>query len=207
MVFSANDEQYRRIDLALKRIRCQFSQSSIRSPLDPEYVAKILEALLEEKEVIVVDETSVIAPDNIVVVPNLSAAGLVARAKQDLALTYLDDDFAKWNFVNGEEGKRYERLIWTPGRVVQSADIRTYFRERGFNGNTAAFVAWAASKNPEGYFVSIPDEDDRLWPDPESGRLYAPRFIRIATHRKLRLFDVGGWHGPWSFVAFREVSP
>src|SRR3989338_8496122 len=124
-------DQYRVIDRRMGEIKRQLNQDG-GSPLDPEFIARVLQTLIEQREVIIESDT--------VVVPNISATTLIARARRDLALTYLDEDLAKWDFVNSEGGRRYKPLVWTPGCTVQSADIRAYFRERGFNGNSAAFI-------------------------------------------------------------------
>lgn len=147
-----------------------------------------------------------IAPENIVTVPDMSAADLVALAKQNLALTHLDEDLPRWDFIQDERGKRYEVLIWSPGRDVVATDTRAYFSERKFNGNTAAFIAWVVARNPEGYWASTPDEAARLWRDPRSRRLCALRFIRDGADSWLNIDFVGnGWGSHWSLVAFREI--
>lgn len=138
-------------------------------------------------------------------VSDLTASELIALAKKELKLTYLDGDLVKWNFITDERGKTYEVQVWKPGReVVPAAEVREHFKD-GFVGNTAAFVAWVTKHNPEGYHASIP-EDARLFQD--GSHLYAPGFFRDESRRKLGLYnDVRyRWYDSWCFVAFREFK-
>src|SRR3989339_380556 len=124
-----------------------------------------------------------------VVVQSIPAPQLVEWVKGKLTLTYLNLNFATWDFLRGEGGKRFEVLTWAPGRWVSSDEVRTYFRGKGSVGNTAAFLSWIGETNPEGYWVSIP-EDEHLWRHPRSGSLCAPNFLRDGSRRRLSLSDV-----------------
>jgi hypothetical protein len=139
-------------------------------------------------------------------VPDLSGPELIAEVKKALVLTYLNPDYAKCDFLRDERGKKYEVMIWKPGReVVPGEEVRVYFKERGFHGNTAAFIAWVTKHVPNGYHATIP-EDDRLFCDAD-GYLCAPSFVRAGGGREFRLYgDVRNlWGGRWAFVAFREI--
>jgi len=141
----------------------------------------------------------------IIQVPDLPAADLIKLAEKRIDLTYLNPDLASWDFMQNERGKKYEVMTWAPGRDVSSADVRDYFNERRFSGNTAAFISWLMEKQPYGYHASIP-EDEQLWCDPESGGLCAPYFYRDGARRRLDLHGVrDDWRGRWVFVAFREI--
>lgn len=142
---------------------------------------------------------------DLITVPRLSAAELVARAKEKLNLTYLNPDLARRGFVTDEAGKTYEVLVWAPGRYVTTDEVRKHFEALKADGNTAAFVAWITENDPEGWHASIPSDDSRLFPF--GGHLYAPRFYRDDDDRDLRLSHVDGeWDGGCRFVAFREVK-
>jgi len=155
-------------------------------------------------KVIFTNKEPSLAQDRITV-PHLSASALVAQAKEKLSLTYCCVDLASWNFITDECSKTYEVLTHCFGHNVRSDVVRGFFRERGFGGCTAAFIAWLIEKNPEGCYASIP-EDVRLLRVPESRILIAPYFYRDDTYRKLLLDDIRfDWRGDCVFVAFREL--
>ena len=141
-----------------------------------------------------------------ITVPDLSGPELIAAAEKALVLTYLDADYAKYEFLRDERGKTYEVMVWKPGReVVPGKEVRAYFKERGFHGNAAAFIAWATKHNPNGYHATIL-EDDRLFRG-AGGGLFAPDFVRDDGRRKLSLYYGvrNRWLDGWAFVAFREI--
>lgn len=169
---------------------------------EPELADRIADLIVGKKNDVQSKSTDVI------LVPDLSAAGLVARAKEEIDLTYFNPELATWDFVTDERGKKYEVMTWAPGRSVSTAEVRAHFREKGFGGNTAAFISWLSKRQPMGWHMSIPEEDTRLWRGPRSGYLDAPCFDRGGGSRELGLRDVrGGWGGDCTFVAFREVPP
>lgn len=143
---------------------------------------------------------------DLITVPDLSAAELVAKAKRKLRPTVLSPNLTSWDFIRDERGKTYEVQVWKPGRaVVPAEEVRPHFTD-GFTGNTAAFVAWVTKNSPLGFFASIP-EDERLFRGGEY--LRALSFGRDGGYRMLRLYhDVRGrWKdASWSFAAFREVK-
>lgn len=142
---------------------------------------------------------------DLIQVPNLSAAELVAQAQKDLNPTRFYDGLLKWDFITDEAGKTYEVQVWRPGREsVSITEVREHFRD-GFAGNTAAFIAWAAKTNPAGYHVTIP-ADGKLFQG--GGCLSVPLWIGSWDHRELGLVQVdqSGWSVLWAFAAFREVK-
>ena len=138
-----------------------------------------------------------------VTVPDLPASALVAVVNEVVGLTYLNPDYAKYAFLQGERGKTYEVLTWKPGRGVSSDAVREHFNALGFHGNTAAFLEWNRKDHGDGWFASIP-EDDRCFRGADRS-LFAPLFLRGGACRGLRLGGLdGGWSGAGVFVAFRE---
>ncbi len=154
---------------------------------------------------------------NIVLVPDLAAVDLTALVKKDLNLTYLDADYARWNYYRDNDGKviegrgkKFEAMIYKPelgpNDVAASEAVRAYFRGRGFSGHAGAFTQWRR-QNPGlmGYHASVL-EDNACWRDSD-GRLYVPYSFFDGDDRKLDRDWVGrDWDAGWSFVAFREVS-
>lgn len=154
---------------------------------------------------------------NIVVVPDLSATELTALAKLELQLTYLDSDYAAWDFYmsfDGEpvegRGKQFEVMIWKPElglhERISSEAVREHFRKLGFYGHAAAFTEWRRNNpNLMGYHASIPE--DRACLRGGGGYLSVPHSGFGVDYRKLDYgWIVSGWDGHWSFVAFRDVS-
>lgn len=142
-----------------------------------------------------------------ITVPNLSAKELFALAEEKLELTFPDDSgYASYDFVRDEGGKTYQVMVWQPVRSITTEEVCKYFNGLGFDGNPAAFLAWATEHNPEGCHVSLPSDDSRLYRHPLSGVLYAPLFASGDGYRELGLCFVDRWWSAyWSFVAFREV--
>src|SRR3989338_7328014 len=89
-----------------------------------------------------------------ITVPNLSADDIVATAKREIDLTFLNPDLATWNIVHDEGGKRYEVMTHSFGRGVSTQEVRSFFKAQGFDGNTAAFVTWVTVHKPKGYHAS-----------------------------------------------------
>lgn len=153
---------------------------------------------------------------NIVVVPDMPAVELIALAKKDLSLTYLDSDYATWDFhisfdgkpVEGR-GKRFEVMVWKPelGRddSISAEAVREHFRKFGFHGHAAAFTQWRRQNaDVMGYHATLP-KDCACWRSPGGG-LYVPTSGFDAVNRWLRNVWLGdGWGDDWSFVAFREL--
>ena len=148
---------------------------------------------------------------NIILVPDLAAVDFTALVKRELRLTYLDPDYERWDFYRGLDGKkipgrgkRFEPLLWTPGRQVSSEEVRSYFCERGMIGHVGAFTEWRRTCGLQGWHASIPD-DNGCWRSPD-GSLYAPYSDFDGGHRRLdqdRLAD--DWDDYFSFVGFREL--
>lgn len=142
-----------------------------------------------------------------ITVPNLSAAEIVKLAKKEINLIYLAPELDTWDFIQDEQGKTYEVMKHDFGRKVSVKDVPAFFQERGFTGNTAAFIALMAREKPNGYHASIPE---RLWRDPESGKLHVPHFAQFGGPILGLRWTGHDWSGDdgcpgWAFVAFREV--
>jgi len=150
---------------------------------------------------------------NQITVPQLASLDLLKHAIQQARLTRrVDDSFKAWNFITDECGKTFEVLThaFTHSRVSRE-DIRKHFREKGFSGNTAAFIAWLCGpKSPCGSYMCIPDED-RLPRKSKFGSWVAPSFFQDEK-RKNRILgfeqigDPDYFGGQTIFVAFREIK-
>lgn len=142
-------------------------------------------------------------------VPALSATEIISAAKRKFDLRRDPPHLADWNFMRDEAGRTYEVLTHNFGRDVTCREVQSFFREKGFSGNTAAFVAWLTERTPFGAFATIPDED-RLFRIPDTNLLFAPTFDRKRDSRLIWLntrFVASAWYGHWVFVAFRAISP
>ncbi len=148
-------------------------------------------------------------------VPDIDAAALVAFAR--CKMTYIEW-YDRWNFFIGLDkkpisgrGKTFETLIWRPNRNISSEEVRKYFAARGFDGHTAAFIAWAACHNPEGIYVTIPEEN--ACRRDVSGNLRVPVFSSNDRQRVLSKDLLNGgyilgnpdWLPQYCFVGFREL--
>lgn len=154
----------------------------------------------------------------VLTVPDLSPTELVAWAHEKVGFTHFNPKLKTWNFYQyrvpaGQpprylevRGKRCEVLMWKPGVKVTTQQVRSHFAALKADGNTAAFIAWIAEKNPVGFYTSIPSDDALLFRD-GYGFLYAPFFRCYDTFRWLSLRCVDGdLDGSRVFVAFREIS-
>lgn len=150
--------------------------------------------------------------NNEILMPDIDAVDLTALTKSHCDLTYLDGDYAEWNFyvdVDGRpisgRGKRFECMTWTPGRDTKSDEVRVYFKKRGFYGHAGAFTAWVKERKPQGYHASLP-ENNGCCRDSEEG-FFCPPFSYFGSNdRKLALNRAGiRWENVWVFIAFREL--
>lgn len=142
---------------------------------------------------------------NRITVPNLSAAALIAQADERLGLERLESGYLEHDFVRDEGGKTYAVMVWKPEACISTEEVRKHFSDLGFDGNSAAFVAWVTKHKLEGYYASIPSDDSRLFL--REGRLYVPLFYRDEHGLRLDLDVVTTkWVEGLSFVAFREVT-
>lgn len=146
-------------------------------------------------------------------VPNLSAAHVLARVKREACITYFDSYFVTWDFCQSRTRKVahgqthwFEALTWTPGRKVSTADVREHFEALGADADPAVFLAWIAESKPVGFHVAIPRENELLCPGPAPDRLRAPYFHHEKDVSELYLADIDrDWDDFWTFVAFRAV--
>jgi hypothetical protein len=150
-----------------------------------------------------------------ITVPNLSAAGLIAETKEKLGLEVLELDelgYRFYDFMNDEAGRTYDVRVWVPNRPVKTSEVRKYFSDLGFDGNTAAFLTWVAKSNPRDYHMSIPSDDSRLYFHRQLRLLCAPGFQHPRPKKRyLALTRVdgavdGAWREHWRFVGFRPVA-
>ncbi len=156
------------------------------------------------------------SPTNIVIVPDMLAIDLIAATKRELNLTYLDSEYAAWDYYRGVDGtvingrgKKFEVMVWKPelkpGERITSEAVRSHLRELGFHGHTGAFTAWRKTCALSGYHASIP-EDNSCWRHSD-GRLCVPSSDFDGGLRGLYRDWLGNdWSGRCSFVAFREIS-
>lgn len=146
-----------------------------------------------------------------VTVPDLPAAELIALVQRSfkeagIPFTYFNPDLEAWDFLLDERGKTFQVLMYNFGRNWETHEARAWQKSVGADGNVAAFIAWVIAKKPMGWFVSIPNDDARLWRHPVRGFLCAPRFYRDDDYRDFHLRDVQGqWGGGSSAVAFRAI--
>lgn len=180
----------------------------IGAMIDSGAISRELAQAIIEGRITVSDkpEAPAVTVSESVIVPILSCADLVAHMRRLVEPAYLNPEIADWDFIQDEQGKQYEVLTHRFNRDVSSDEVRAFFKEKGFEGNTAAFIAWIAEHKPQVYSVSIP-EDDRLFRDSTSGDLYTPYFNWDNGYCGLNLNTVeGDWGDDCMFVAFRVVS-
>lgn len=169
----------------------------IRGPGNAERLIKFI----EERRSLALSEQKLL-----VTVPDLTPANLVAQVHDTLTLTDFNESYASWDFIRDERGKTYEVLVWKPGRVVTSDEVRKHFAALGADGNTAAFLVWIVKNDPKGWFVSIPSQDARLFQ--QAADFAAPGYYRGAGDRMLGFkFVDTEFHEDYCFIAFREVKP
>ena len=162
--------------------------------------------------------------DEVIEVPDLSATDLVLLASQTVPFSYpTGDRLAGWNFYQDRKGnvdrggKRYRVSILASERKIPTDAVRTYFRERGFTGNTAAFIALVMKRKPIGWWASIPEDDGVLcsvsFPFKEP-ILQVPclndghHYPGLGLQRIVDSVCPSGyiWPAGWIFAAFREVK-
>ena len=142
---------------------------------------------------------------SIIKVPNLSASELLAYARKEIGHLEIDQTFAKWDFIRGERGKTYEVLTHYFVRGVADGEVLAYFKERGFVGNTAAFVAWVTKHKPRGWHMTVPEMGDRLRRGSEF-EPEVPSFNYLDGGYSLFLNLVEDTGDRDMFVAFREIQ-
>lgn len=149
-------------------------------------------------------------PEGRVTIPVLSTWDLIQRVREALDVTRIDPDYEHWRFCmhivqpGGEGESEFEFLTYRPTENLYPEAIRQYFKERGYFGHPAAFMAWLIDQGPRGYRASFP-EDEACYRS-GNGRLKAPSFhaceggITLSLHPLNVILDVGG-----VYVAFRQV--
>lgn len=102
------------------------------------------------------------------------------------------------------KSKTLEVLTHRFDRYWTTREGRDLQKGKGFDGNAAAFLVWVAQAKPKGWFVSIANTDDRLFPG--GGYLCAPCFVRVGSGREFDLGDVRDeWLDGGLLVAFRAI--
>jgi hypothetical protein len=148
----------------------------------------------------------------IVRVPDLPWCELVTSAARKLGRARVHPLLVKEDLFRGERGRVYEALVWKPGTVIHGAKVRAHFKDLGFQGNLAAFVAWAMSSEIAASCercVTITDDQSH----------FSLRGIEDLAPCLLRGFHASGYgcsltlsrvlkpmHTHWTFVAFREAE-
>ncbi len=148
----------------------------------------------------------------IVRVPDLSWDGLVASAARKLGRARVHPLLLKGDLYRGERGRTYEALVWKPETVIHGAEIRALFKDLGFQGNLAAFVAWVMSSDIAASCercITITDDQshfslrgiDDLSPCLLRGYRGSGYGCTLTLSRVLKPM-----HTHWTFVAFRDVE-
>lgn len=174
---------------------------------DGEYARVVYEALMTKMSV----DASSNPETETVTVPDLPAAELIALVRRSfeeagIPLIYFNPDLQAWDLLLDERGKTFQVLRRKFGRGWDAREARAWQKSVGADGNVASFIAWVIVKKPTGWFVSIPNDDSRLWRRSVSSDLFVPRFYRHGAHRRFDLSGVQGkWSGYGSVVAFRTI--
>lgn len=173
---------------------------------DGEYARVVYEALLARMS-------------NTITIPaDATAEGLIAEAKAEfekagIPLTEsecvgLDENWLQLVRQDLElvRGKTLKFLVHDFGRDWEPSEGRGFQKERGFDGNAAAFIAWMTKTKLRGWYVSIPNDDARLYCDPDDGGLFAASFFSDEDIRDLDMEYMGcGWDYEAVLVAFSEI--
>jgi len=152
------------------------------------------------------------ASDTISIPADATAEGLIADAKAEfekagIPFTYFDKDLLQLIRQDQDlvRGKILKVITHNFGRDWETSEGRDWQKSLGTDGNTAAFLAWVMKTQPTGWFVSIANDDVRIFRH-SNGLLYAPCFRRGVDHRELYHNGVWyGWDGYRSLVAFSAI--
>lgn len=162
--------------------------------------------IVERKEKAMLRSRPPVPMLEIITVPDLHAAGLAALLNKESRPVFFHDQFAVWDFIQGERGKSYEVMTWSPKQATSTEETRRYFRTRGFNGIVPAFFEWLIRHKPQGYYVTIPSEDISLWHSQDAKHSCVPSYRSQGILNQLVLDDIDTeWSDQFVFVAFREI--
>jgi len=175
---------------------------------DGEYARAVYEALMAKMNG---DAKPSVDPETITIPANATAEQLIADAKAafeqaGIPFTNFDDDMISIIRRDLElvKGRTLEVLTHCFDRYWKTQEGRDLQQGRDFDGNAAALLVWVTQTKRKGWFVSIANTNDRLFPD--GGRLCAPYFGRGESYREFNLYDVDDeWNGDDLLVAFRVI--
>lgn len=175
---------------------------------EPDLVDQVFELIVVPG---MADKSAPIGFETVTVPADATAEGLIAQAKAafkkaNIPFTSFDDDLIQLVRQDLElvRGKTCQVKARNFGHDWGIAECRETQKE-GFDGNAAAQIVWVIEKMPIGWFVSIANDDSRLYRSPGSG-LYAPYFGRGDDGRKFYLSDVRDrWAAGISSVSFRAI--
>jgi len=149
--------------------------------------------------------------DKLISVSDRSVNDLLDRARREIGqYLCMGDGFVEMNLAD-ELGKTYEVKIWSPGHYVSADEVRVHFKNQGFVGNTAAFIAWVIKHRPVSLHYTVPE----TVLNGEEGRSYAPFCYQCKPCEWIEgpgAYDLGlspvlnELRGHGVFIAFREVQ-
>jgi hypothetical protein len=179
------DDQYRTVDRRMRDILRQLDQKG-GSPLDPAYVAQVMQWVSEGRDLIPTAIFHEVLDD-----AALSAASLLRLVEEKAELTRRDDRLI--NMIEGPCGGTFELAFHCFERQVATDDVCAFFRANGFLGNNRQFLSWLASWKPRGVYATVPDDS---------------RWVLCFNHddgiRELRLVAVSQLADNCIIVAFRR---
>lgn len=141
---------------------------------------------------------------SIVTVPDMSSADLIRHATQTLQGVSIDWEFESWDFLKDEDrGMSFEVRTHAFGRRVWTAEVCKHFLRGGYEGNTAAFIAYVIDRRPRGWITSLSVKMSRLYRDRSEHTFKAPCFKGV----DLFLASVNDhWSSEWTFASFRRCG-
>ncbi|MFA5129887.1 MAG: hypothetical protein WC477_03100 [Patescibacteria group bacterium] len=151
-------------------------------------------------------------PKTITVHIKTSAQDIIANAKSvferaDIPFTFFEENLFELAQHDLElvRGRTCQVLIHKFDHDWVTSDGREFQKAKKFDGNVAAYLLWVTEALPNGWSVSIPKDDSRLFSD--SGNcLYAPRFYQDGDCRAFHLIDIRSkWLAETSLIAFRAI--
>ncbi len=153
------------------------------------------------------------ARETVVTIPDKSVPRLLSWIRRTCGRRGIKTDFLKtepkkWKKLLAEaRGKTFEVVTHDFGRWWHPLnDGRPFQKKCGLDGNPVAFLFWVLKNDPMGYFGTVPNDDDLLFPDDVSR--CAPYFFRVESLRGFLLSDVrDGWGDGRVLVAFRAMAP
>ena len=97
-----------------------------------------------------------------IVVPNVPPDEFIAQLKKKLNLSLFDTGFGFWDDyqnlyteISNAGGKTFEVLNGILLNSTPSSVVEKHFAEKGFTGNTGAFISWLLENNPNEWNIPI----------------------------------------------------